>query len=107
MQAQGGDLSNALSNDSVGKLRWYRGGMSIALDVARGLSYLHSCKVCSHLPAGSYTCAPVCVRPMCRVVTRGGGAIGAAQCFVLTLAGITTLQTGQCMNGAGLAVLVC
>lgn len=45
VRAQGGDLSNALSNDSEGKLNWYRGGMSIALDVARGLSYLHSCKV--------------------------------------------------------------
>jgi len=39
---QGGDLRAALSSDVSGDLRWYNRGQHIALDVARGLHYLHS-----------------------------------------------------------------
>ena len=39
---QGGDLRAALSGDLTGELRWYHRGQHIALDVARGLHYLHS-----------------------------------------------------------------
>lgn len=42
---QGGDLSEAMSNDKSGRLRWYNRGQYIALDVVRGLAYLHACKV--------------------------------------------------------------
>lgn len=42
---QGGDLSDAISNDRTGHLRWYGRGQYIALDVVRGLAYLHACKV--------------------------------------------------------------
>ncbi len=42
---QGGDLSEAISNDRSGHLRWYDRGQYIALDVVRGLAYLHACKV--------------------------------------------------------------
>jgi hypothetical protein len=39
---QGGDLREALNDDPHGELRWYRRGQSIALDIARGLHFLHS-----------------------------------------------------------------
>lgn len=42
---QGGDLSEAMSNDKGGRLRWHGRGQYIALDVVRGLAYLHACKV--------------------------------------------------------------
>ncbi|CAL5224202.1 g6845 [Coccomyxa viridis] len=48
----GGDLSEAISNDRSGHLRWYDRGQYIALDVVRGLAYLHACK-CLH---GDLTC---------------------------------------------------
>ncbi|KAK9808963.1 hypothetical protein WJX72_007093 [[Myrmecia] bisecta] len=38
----GGDLRQALNNDSSGELGWYRNGRHIALDVTRGLAFLHS-----------------------------------------------------------------
>ncbi|KAK9807274.1 hypothetical protein WJX73_006439 [Symbiochloris irregularis] len=41
--AHNGDLYSALANDRVcGDLLWYQRGKSIALQVARGLYYLHS-----------------------------------------------------------------
>jgi hypothetical protein len=42
---EGGDLRNALDNDKEGVLQWQRGGKGVALDLARGLTALHSCKV--------------------------------------------------------------
>ena len=36
----------AISNDRSGELGWYNKGHKIALDVVRGLCFLHSCKVC-------------------------------------------------------------
>jgi serine/threonine protein kinase len=39
---EGGDLREALNDDPNGELRWYRRGQSIALDIARGLHFLHS-----------------------------------------------------------------
>ena len=48
---QGGDLRAALSSDVTGELRWYNRGQHIALDVARGLHYLHSHDVRLALPA--------------------------------------------------------
>jgi hypothetical protein len=43
--AQGGNLWDAICNDAAKKLTWYRNGQRIALDIARGLCYLHSCQV--------------------------------------------------------------
>ena len=50
--AQGGDLFNALQSSShdsaeAHPLSWWRRGRSIALDVARGLHFLHSQHVVS------------------------------------------------------------
>lgn len=39
--AQGGDLRAALTADRTGRLGWYRGGKGIALDILRGLHFLH------------------------------------------------------------------
>lgn len=39
---QGGDLRDALNDDPAGQLKWHRHGQHIALDIARGLHYLHS-----------------------------------------------------------------
>ncbi|CAL8471556.1 g11098 [Coccomyxa elongata] len=63
---EGGDLCNAISNDRSGELGWYNKGHKIALDVVRGLCFLHSCK-CLHgdltsrniLLNGDYTGAKV------------------------------------------------
>ena len=43
----GGDLGTALANDnsSTRLLGWYQNGHLIALDIARGLAYLHGQKV--------------------------------------------------------------
>lgn len=39
---EGGDLCSAIERDADGKLKWYAEGYSIALDIARGLFFLHS-----------------------------------------------------------------
>ena len=38
----GGDLRDALDKDKRTELIWYRKGYQIALDIARGLHFLHS-----------------------------------------------------------------
>jgi len=38
----GGDLLSQIRHDSQGLFKWHRKGCSIALDIARGLTYLHS-----------------------------------------------------------------
>jgi len=38
---EGGDLRSALSSDVAGNLGWYRLGKGLALDIARGLHFLH------------------------------------------------------------------
>ena len=45
LRTQGGDLRVAIHSDSARKLGWYGLGRSIALDVARGIAFLHSRKV--------------------------------------------------------------
>ena len=44
---QAGDLGTALANDNAAnrRLGWYNNGSQIALDIARGLAYLHHRKV--------------------------------------------------------------
>ncbi|CAL5222010.1 g4300 [Coccomyxa viridis] len=46
---QGGDLGTALAHDnpSARRLGWYQNGHLVALDIARGLAYLHAQKVIS------------------------------------------------------------
>ena len=39
---EGGDLRAALTRDEVGELAWNKRGRQIALDIARGLHFLHS-----------------------------------------------------------------
>ena len=42
---EGGDLRKALSGPRAEELRWYKKGQVIALDIARGLHFLHSNRV--------------------------------------------------------------
>ena len=44
----GGDVGTALAQDdpSARRLGWYQNGHLVALDIARGLAYLHAQKVC-------------------------------------------------------------
>lgn len=42
---EGGDLRDALSHDTANELGWYNKGHLIALDIVRGLVFLHSNKV--------------------------------------------------------------
>ena len=68
---QGGDLSQAISNDRTGHLRWSGRGQNIALDVVRGLAYLHACKV-GH-PAASlleHLSAPMLLAGFCVISRR-------------------------------------
>lgn len=49
---QGGDLWSSLRGPDAAELRWYARGRTLALDVARGLHFLHEhkvrgCKLCS------------------------------------------------------------
>ena len=39
---EGGDLRAALTRDEAGELAWHKRGRQIALDIARGLHFLHS-----------------------------------------------------------------
>lgn len=39
---QGGNLRQALTNSSDGELKWHNKGANIALDIVRGLHFLHS-----------------------------------------------------------------
>ena len=41
----GGDLCAAIARDTSEQLRWYNRGHRIALDIARGLYFLHSHEV--------------------------------------------------------------
>jgi serine/threonine protein kinase len=52
MYHSGGDLCTAIAADDVGELRWYNRGHQVALDIARGLYFLHSHDVslCSASP---------------------------------------------------------
>jgi serine/threonine protein kinase len=45
MLRQGGDLRNALNRDNGEKLQWDDRGKAIAVDIARGLAFLHANKV--------------------------------------------------------------
>lgn len=42
---QGGDLSEAIDKDKEGKFTWYRQGRAVALDIAKGIAFLHSMKI--------------------------------------------------------------
>lgn len=45
VHTQGGDLRQALTCDHHGVLGWYQGGKSVALDILRGLHFLHEAGV--------------------------------------------------------------
>ena len=47
---QGGDLRAVLSSECAPALQWYAGGKSVALDVLRGLAFIHSAGVVSRPP---------------------------------------------------------
>ncbi len=42
MSCQGGDLRRAMNSDEEGQYNWAANGKRIALDIARGLHFLHS-----------------------------------------------------------------
>ena len=42
---QGGDLRQALSAEPAYRVTWWNGGKPIAMDIARGLAFLHANKV--------------------------------------------------------------
>ncbi len=42
---QGGDLMAALGSDKGRQMGWYNKGKSIAVDISRGLAFLHSSRV--------------------------------------------------------------
>ena len=48
---EGGDLLSCIQYDcyphKIGRFRWYKKGKHVALDVAKGLVFLHGQKVCS------------------------------------------------------------
>ena len=39
---QGGDLRKALRGDKGTRLDWWNGGKQVAIDIARGLAFLHA-----------------------------------------------------------------
>jgi len=43
--AQGGDLMAAMGSDTGRQMGWYNKGKSIAVDISRGLAFLHSSRV--------------------------------------------------------------
>ena len=49
---EGGDLQSCILQDCypncTGQFRWYKKGARVALDVAKGLVFLHEQKVCLH-----------------------------------------------------------
>ena len=45
LRRQGGDLMTALSSDTGRQMGWYNKGKSIAVDISRGLAFLHSSRV--------------------------------------------------------------
>ena len=53
---QGGDLRHALTNCSNGELKWHNKGATIALDIVRGLHFLHS-----HGVSGRISAAFLCI----------------------------------------------
>ena len=58
---EGGDLYQAIQENSypldTGLLSWYQKGSTIALDIAKGLVFLHQHEVCSSLLVAVCTCA--------------------------------------------------
>ena len=58
---EGGDLSEAIKHDAAGDLTWYNKGQRIALDIARGLHYLHSHDVRFKIASMSRVCCDGCV----------------------------------------------
>ena len=44
-----GNLFQSIQHDSKGTLQWWDRGRHVALDIAKGLAYLHSRKVCVSL----------------------------------------------------------
>ncbi len=52
MILQGGDLRQAISTSSSGKFGWYEKGRRVALDVSKGLHFLHSNNVIHRYASG-------------------------------------------------------
>lgn len=57
-----GNLFKSIQQDSKGTLQWWDRGRHVALDIAKGLAYLHSRKVTSK-PTCSSTTAKTAPRP--------------------------------------------
>ena len=64
MRCQGGDLRSALAEDEDGKYAWERHGKQVAMDVARGLHFLHASGV-------EHGCEPCRTSQLLRVLHRG------------------------------------
>ena len=56
---EGGDLRNALSGPFREEMRWYRNGQHLALDIVRGIYFLHQNRVLhGDLKVGCYLISP-------------------------------------------------
>ena len=62
LDAQAGDLRQALSVDGSDKLTWWNGGKPVAMDIIRGLAFLHSSS-CIHrdLKSKNILLSQVCI----------------------------------------------
>jgi len=93
--AQGGDLRQALTNSDEGVYAWAGHGKSVALDISRGLHFLHTSGVvhrCSH---------------SCRLVHSQGAAHSSALTTARPLSNCVSFAVSGCLGVWDCATQLC